>query len=555
MAYGKPIPLHQWLFVPDLSSSTPGCITDADGMIPTIAGARTGPSLVAVSSALPGPCLGAFLSILSGGGFNNFAGTGLHLYRLLGGLSTVLGLGTTYDQFTALYAQYQNLPHLTYGDASFRPPPPTVTPGPTWVEVDGGQTFSGQPWSFAQAGDDAIATNGADPVQVYIGGGTQFAPLGGMPPIAKFVTTVDPGAGASVVTILANLVNDATGWVASGPGNDTVWTRDVADLSAASFLRSAPGPITGAKTVRTFAVLSKQNALYIGRFVGPPFVWDFQPVSHQIGFASNNAAVNVGDLLVFPGPDDFYSFDAYSLDPIPNALREWFFGQPGNNNGIADPKFYNTIVGHYDEINATVTWNFASVNANPAGTLDMSISWNKKSGRWLPGHPIIQAAPQGGFGQPGTTYDQFTARSRYGRYNQLPHLTYGDSSFGPGTQVANSVILPDGRLYTYTGPPNSGYLRTGDIGDDVRLTRINRLRTKFGIFPAVATNSQRALLSSFVRRNSGDTYTPFKTGVPLSDSGYFDFREAAGWHSLLMQFQSDAELHALTPDIEDAGYR
>src|SRR5580692_10645838 len=166
MAYGRPIPLHQWLFVPDLSASTPGCITDADQMIPTIAGARTAPSLVAVSTSLPEKCLGAFLSILSTGGFNNFAGTAQHLYRLFGGLSTTIGVGTTYDQFTALYRQYPNLPRLTYGDISFQPQS-GMTLGPTWVEADGGQVFSGQPWSFAQSGNDAIATND-DPVQVFI---------------------------------------------------------------------------------------------------------------------------------------------------------------------------------------------------------------------------------------------------------------------------------------------------------------------------------------------------------------------------------------------------
>ena len=585
MAFAKTIPLHPLLFVPDSPSSTPGCVVDADGMFPTASGARVLPSLVVQSNALPAPALGAFFAIYSQGGFNTFAGTGQHLYRLLNGVASQSGTGMTYDQFASLYKQYQNLPRLQYNSTFFQPPIPGFIPGLSWVEVDGGQTFSGQPWSFDQAGDDTIATNGADPVQVFSGSGTQFAPLAGNPPKAKFVVTVDPGAGVSVVTILANLLTDATGWVASAPGNDALWSLNVNDLSASGFLRAAPGPITGAKSVRTYAVLFKKDSMYLGTFVGPPYVWDFQPVSFQIGCSSNNAIINIGDLLVFPGPDDFYSFDGWSLNPIPNALREWFFGQPGQQGtGIANPMFLNKILARYDESTGVVYWHFSSVNANPAGTLDMYISWNKKSGRWLPGHTIIQMAP-GGYGKSGLTYDQFCVQFANGAnggltvdqlasidpvtdwdsllggvvgkqtYAQLPHLTYADPSFGPASNRSQSVILPDGKLYTYTGPANSGYLQTGDLGDPIRLTRINRLRGQFGVFPARATNGQRALLSSFVRRNLGDVLVPFKTNVPLSDQGYFDFMESAGWHSLLMAFQSDAELQALSPDAIDAGDR
>src|SRR5260221_772370 len=56
-------------------------------------------------------------------------------YRLIHGLSTVIGTGMTYDQFAALFRQYQDLPRLSYGDMSFQPPAPSFIPGPTWVEA------------------------------------------------------------------------------------------------------------------------------------------------------------------------------------------------------------------------------------------------------------------------------------------------------------------------------------------------------------------------------------------------------------------------------------
>lgn len=508
-AFNQPIPLHPMLFAPDLITNTiPIVCSDMNGMYPTMSGARMLPGLVAVGPAVPGTPLFAFYAQSTQGAISVFVATATNIYRLA---------------------------------------------GTSWLSVGSG--YNASAWSFTQAGDDTIATDGVDVVQVCSAVSGTFAALGGSPPIAQYVTAVDPGAGASVVVILANLQTDATGWVASGPGNDTVWTLNVNDLSASGFLQATQGPITGLKTLRTYAVAFKTNSLYLGAFIGSPFVWSWQPVSRQIGCASNNAIVDIQDMLVFPGPDDFYQFDGVNVYPIPNQLREWFFGDSAGSAGYANPNFMNIITSRYDPNTGVVFWHFSSVNASPAGALDTYVCWNRKSGRWGVGHfsgtgssaPIQATLLQ--YGQSGMTYDQFT--SLYLQYQNLPHKEYGDPFFGPAKSNAQAVII-GGQLYTYTGAPTLGYFQTGDIGDPLgmRLTRLNRAQGLYGIYPT------SAVMNTFSRTNLGQLpLTARKTNVPLSAVGNFDFMQTDYYHQLQFLFTSDAELQALIVDEIDAGSR
>lgn len=543
----QPIQIHPLGFAPDYATNTmPLIIVDMNGMYPTLSGVRMLPSLVVQSNALPSPALEAFLAISTSGGTNTFAGTGQHLYQLMTGGSTIVTPAMTYDQFANKYQQYQNLPHLQYGDPSFGPTY-SFNSGPMWTEVDQGQTYHAEQWSFIQAGNDTIATNGADPVQVY--SGTSFGPLGGGPPIAKFVTTVDPGAGTGFIVILANLSTDPTGWVSSGPGSDTVWTLNVNDLSASGFLRSESGPITGLKSLRTYAVAFKSNAVYLGQFIGPPFVWDWQPVSHQVGTLNNDGIVDLGDLLVFVGPDDFYQFDGTNVTSIPNGVKEWFFGTPGAaGTGIANPQYLDSIQGRYDSTSSVVYWHFSSVNAQPAGALDTFLSWNRRTGRWGVGHLYIQAVVQNSWTKSGMTYDQFTAL--YQQYQNIPHVTYDSALFQPGSPLAQALVLTDNKLYSYTGVPNSGYVQFGDVGLPGMLLQVNNLFAQFGVAPTL-----NAFINVFSRKVLGQPLTQRKTNIPLGARSDYNFRCTDFWQQFQFTFQTDAELQAIWLEARPAGNR
>jgi hypothetical protein len=513
----KPLPIHSLGFAPDLPTNTqPLIIVDSNGMYPTMSGVRMMPSLVQASSPLPGVPFGAYLSKLPTGGVNIFAGTTDHLWRMnspIGGVAA------------------------------------------SWADADGTQTFNTSYWSFAQVGYDCVATDGNDAVQVYGSTASAFTPLGGSPPRAKFVIAVDPGAGRGVVTMLANLVTDATGWVSSAPGNDAIWTLNVNDLSASGFLQSAPGAITGLATLRTYATAFKEHALYIGAFVGPPFVWDWQPVSHQVGTLSNDGIVNALDVLYFVGPDDFYSFDGSNVTAIPNGLKQWFFGTPGApGTGYAHPSFLNKIQGRYDSTAGVIYWHFVSVNSAPSGQLDTYVSFNRRVNRWNVGHLNITNVLHDQYISSGTTYDQFA--SRYHQYQNLPHETYGSNLFAPATGVQQALFLPNNALYTYSGAPSSGYVQLGDLGDPGGLTRVNNLFGMFGIYPAVnPATGNRGTVNTFSRPILGSPLTPRLTNIALGIRSDYSVRQTDYWHQFQFMFTNDAELQAIQADIVEAGDR
>src|SRR5262249_4281976 len=148
------IPIGAWQ--PDLPDfENPGAL-EAKNVIPDRAGYRPLPSLVAAGSALGAMetrVQGAILARGQGGTVANFAGTVGKLYR--------------WDNAGVAWIDVSRVTGGAYG-----------TP------ADGG-------WSFAQFGDLVIAANGVDGPQKYtIGSGGNFAPLGGTPPVARFVATV-----------------------------------------------------------------------------------------------------------------------------------------------------------------------------------------------------------------------------------------------------------------------------------------------------------------------------------------------------------------------------
>lgn len=553
----RDIPIHPLGFAPDLPTNTlqPGLIiVDMNGMYPTLSGVRVLPGLAQTTQPAPAPVLEAFLARQANNNTNIFIGTNAHLYQLVQAGNVIVTPGTTYDQFAQQYGQYQNLPQLTYGDPTFQATY-SLTSGAVWQECDNNQTFNAQQWSFAQAANDTIATDGVDPVQVYAAGTTAFAPLGGNPPIAKYVTVVDPGAGTGYVVLLANLSTDPTGWVSSAPGTDNVWTLNVNNLSASGFLQSEPGPITALKTLRTIAVAFKRNAIYVGTWAGPPFVWTWAPVSHQVGTQSNDGVIDCGDLLLFPGPDDFYQFDGTNITPIPNALKEWFFGTPGQPwTGFADHNYFSTIQGRYDSTTSVAYWHFASIMAQPTGTLDTWICYNLRAGRWGVGHLLIEAVLQTEYVSQGMTYDQFAAL--YKQYQNIGNVTYGSTTFQPSNTGAQGLILGNNALYTYTGGVRQAYVQLGDIGVPGNLLQINGCTAVFGVYPSAGPNGITALLDAYSRQNLGQLPLRGRNqNVQLNARSQFNFRQTDYYHQLQFHFQSDAELQAIRIDARPAGDR
>jgi hypothetical protein len=519
-----PIPIHQLGFVPDLPPNTPGAIVDMSGCVPTIGGMRTLPGLQLLIMPLAGGVLGIFTALTSAGAQFVFAGNVNHLF---------------------------------------------IRSGAVWVENDGGQTFnvSSGRWRFAQFLDDTIALDGVDAPQVSAAGGV-FAPLGGNPPIGKYVAVTDPG-GIAAVAFIFNTTAAPDGWYASAPGNDTVWTLNQIDQSAFGRLGATKGPITGASNLRQNMCAFKATSFYLGQYIGGQFVWQFQPISYQVGCASHEAIINVGDFLAWPGPDDFYQFDGSSLTAIPNALRQFYFRN-------LNQSFAYKVQGFYDNSQNVLLWSYPSVNVPTAfaGILDSYVSWNQKTGAWGAGtwgtdgvgNPVSIEAVLDQINQnQALTYGQFGIL--YKKYGGIPTgLLYGSASFGATPVINSAVVLSDGGTYQFSGPPQGKpFIQFGDIGDLEHYIQINLVKPQFSRYPSIGGAFPAlpgARLKSFTREALGkqnETQGPAVL-VPtdesdLTDNASFDIRETNRWHQFKIEFFSDAEINGIAVDASDEGVR
>ena len=478
-------------FMPDADPTTPGAILDSSNVYPTTKGYRAYPSLAPYAlNALPSACQGAAAGILGSAPFV-VAGTTNQLYLL---------------NASTLLLESQGL---------------ALTP------------ITGR-WRFDTYGHQLIAVNGIDPNQAYSGTGT-FAPLGGSPPVASLVQATD----YSVFLIEPN----SHTWHSSLSA--TIWVNSIATQTLQGDLDSTDGNITAAHKLRNGITLFKPKAFHMGRFIGPPFYWQFDTVSEQVGAPCQEAVANLGDIQYWPGPDDFFFFDGSSLQRIPNNLKEWFFRLLDNDHA-------DKIAARWDQRKNLIFWHFPSIHANPAGTLDHWICFNTRTGRWAANTastssiiemPVFTPTRVSG----GLTYGSFTAR--YATYAAAKAATPSYGDLRPQNEDVSGAFGADHALKTYNGDPGLSFITTHDLGDRHSMYQVTRVRPEFSIYPQTAIGTAQ-VIAEYV---PGKPVTTLGLTRPLSTDGWFNLVSTKRLQRFKLAFQSDFEIIGFEAMAEYAG--
>ena len=420
------------------------------------------------------------------------------------------------------------------------------------------------PWSFAAYGADLLATDGVDPVQVSTNGGP-FMALPGNPPIFAILSS-------NPFSLFGIPPNSQDYWFTF---NDTLWTPNIATLTGTGTLSSTPGFITAAKSLRAGEALFKAQSLFYGSFIGTGDIWDFNPVDDTIGTPGPNSAVEVvgptifggGPVLIFVGPSDFYVFDGFSLNEIPNNLSRWFFGS-NSLNGDLDSAYAPNIFAQWDQPRTQIIFWYPSVRANPRGTLDSYISLSLVTGKWMRGSRTIDTPLQGILpASTGWTYARF--QNTYGSYAPLPpyppvptpspgvpHLTYGSSMFVGSTVLLTGYVDSNHALQVLNGPylaVRGASVTLAGIGDKVNVYQISRALPGFNQYPQGQPMASPAKLRIFGTYVAGQQPIQKGKDVPISDTGFFDFVSTDKIQRPQVEWYSDAELADLEVEVDYAG--
>lgn len=458
-------------FAPDADQTTPGILSDCVNLIPARVGMEGGPSeqTPADVPALAAECQGAAVVTLLDNTRRIFAGTAEKLYEL--------SSGAWADQ----------------------------------TRVSGGDYAGGSDtrWSFAQFGDDTIASNRADTIQSSSSGA--FADIAGAPK-AEVVFSV----GAFVMALNVNDGSEKPdGWHCCAAFDVTDWTESTTTQSASGRLVTTPGPLTAGARLGEYAVAFKSRSMFLGQYVGAPVVWDWTPVAGgEAGCVGKEALCDIGGVLFFVGDDNFWLFDGTRPTPIgDDVLRQWFVDH-------SNPAFRYKTICNFDRENDRVWIFFPSRDSD---SLDSALVYHIRAKKWGRANREVEAALT--FVSAGATFDTW---DDYGStFDTLPDVAFNSQYWLTGGR-ALSVFDTSHQLQSLTGASVASSFTTGEVGDDDFLILLQQIRLRFKLSPtssAVATEHMQ---------NSGETFMPGVSGS--MNDGKFDVLKAARWHKAMCSF-------------------
>ena len=484
-------------YQPDLDPTQQGVLVDVAAIVPSIKGFKGAPTPVTTttSAALAAACRGAAVVQKLDSTVRVFAGSGVRLYEASGASWTDRTRGA------GVYA-----------------------------------LGSSQRWRFAQFGDTTIAagsTTAGDILQFSTAGA--FADIAGSP--RAEVVEVAKNFVLAFNTIDGSLGTRPDAWWCSGINDYTLWTPSIATQSATGQLRGGAGPIRGAKAFGDQIIAYKENAMFLGQYVGQPEIWRWTLVPGTQGAVSHESIVNIGtDALprhFFMGSDDFYIFDGSRAQPVGLPVKTTVFG--GLNRS-----FVSSCQISHDAVNGILYCYYpVSGTTNP----DKCVVYNYKTDKWGRDDRTIEAAFE--YVSPSLTYADLG--TYYSTYADFPNASYGTFALSSAVKMPG-IFNSSHVMQTLTGMAGTGTMTLGDLGDDRAWTTISSLKPRYLRAP---TSAQ---MTNYYRDNLGDTLTTDQT-VSQSSEKKFDAMRCARWHRAQLQFTGDVELNVIDADvIVEAGY-
>lgn len=474
--------LNAWL--PDVDATGEGVLTDVSNAIPTDRGYAGAPG---TADAVPG--LAALAAQARGmASLTNTAGT----RRVFAGTQTKI-----YEIDSTSWTDRSRAGNYT-GSAESR-------------------------WTFDQFGDAAIASNGVEILQASTSGA--FADISGAPVARAMFTTKDFVFALGYDTTL-------DGWRCSAFQDHTSWTTSTATQATSGRLVGAGGSINAGAKLGDYVVAYKNTAMYLGQYVGPPVVWQWQQLEGVGGCVGVDALCNVGRAHVFVGPDDIWIFDGVATRSIAGGVKETIFRN-------ISPTYIHRTICRYDPLRDLV-WIFYP--AASSTTPDRCLIWHVRTGRWGKANLAAEAAAT--MNPPGLTFDTWDTVAA--TFDALPDAPYDSSLWSSGVGTF-AIIDTAHELQFLNGISSGGSLTTGDIGsgDGFSMLRKSRLHT--------LTDPTSATAQGFYRNTAGGALSGGTSSVWTGNK--FDHRQTGRWHRIVYSLTGPFEVSGFTPELVSAGNR
>lgn len=446
------IPFGPWH--PDASSVNAKVCVDANNCLPSISGFVPLMRPQPASSALAAAAQGAVAILKDDGSVATYAGTQSGLYQL--------------------------------------------TPTASWSDVSrlsGGayNCATGEQWKFTLYGNNLLATNIADDLQVIdVTAGSHFVAVAGSPPRARYIDVV-----RDFVLLGAIAGNEKrVQWSAN---NDlTGWTAGVNESDYQDFPNG--GPVKGVIGGETAYVLQTNKVTRMTYVPGGQqgLVFQFDEIEGSAGIVAAHSLVKLRSDAFYLSRDGFRRLSLVGANSVPigqNKWVKWFLddvrsGVEGGTIGVANPVRPIILWAYISKTNTTNTPNRVLIydwSLDEATYADLSVETLLQ---WL---------------SPGVTIDTMNS---FGSLEELPFSL--DSPFWRGGAAVMGLIGSDHKLAVQSGQTLPARWVTND-----GMVQGRALVT--GTRPVIDTTAATVALAG--REANGDAVV-FGSDEAMADTGY-----------------------------------
>lgn len=460
-------------FSPDVEPTNPGVMTEVVNMVPDEKGMKGAPTPVTPANVpvLAAECIGAAVTTKLDDTRRIFAGTTTKLYELV--------LGAWVDRSATTYA----------GGAETR-------------------------WCYTQFGDSTLAANLADTIQRSPGSGA-FAAISGAPK-ARIIFSVQ-GFVMALHTNDSGFGDNPDRWWCSAVFNDTDWTPSITTQATTGRLVSTQGRFTAGGKLGDYAVAYKERAIYLGQYVGPPVVWDWQEIpGGEAGCVGQEAWCDIGGAHFIVGMDNFWIFDGSRPNKIGNGVvRDWFYAQ-------SSPQHRYRTRCAYDKQNNLVWVFYPSLSSTQP---DKALVYHTVTQQWgavdLASEAVVNYVGE------GLAIDDLPSIAP--TMDGLTEYSF-DSQFWLVGGRSLAIFNNSHQLQTVTGDSVTSGYTSGDYGDDDAYSLLTKVRVRF----APGEKPTSATMTSRIKDDAGDVLTP--ATVSTWSDGKFDVLDSARWHRVTFSF-------------------
>jgi hypothetical protein len=271
-------------------------------------------------------------------------------------------------------------------------------------------------WRFTQFGTLAIAVNGVDNPQKFdLTSGTNFALLGGSPPVGTFIATVRDfllmgKIGTTPQRVQWSGINNAELW-GSIPANQA----DFQDLPDG-------GNVTGL-VGGEYALIFQETSVRRMTYEGPPIIFRIDKIANELGCSISNSLAAVSDLAFFLHKSGFYMVQGgQTIAPIGRGkVDRTFWKEFDETNQFRTSAAIDPVRGLYI---------FAYPANGNGGVPNRLLIYNWRTGKWA--HAAVTCELVfGGVSQQSYTLEQLDTFNGGSTLETLPYSL--DSSFWTGT--------------------------------------------------------------------------------------------------------------------------